>query len=198
MVMPGSVILWLICYPGWDPENSPQSGEIMEKGEKGCLLKISLLGIILLFFLSTVSCTPILIGQAAGEGALVVGAAASSESGKDPNENLKSSINGFNEAFQFEDYSQALAFVIPDKRKNFWSEADRFKGRIQIAKYELRDLELDRNKNHATALMYCEYWRPECPIVKTVSFKQKWQYSKNDKGWKVSVTGFGAFPSNSY
>jgi hypothetical protein len=44
----------------------------------------------------------------------------------------------------------------------------------------------------------CQYWRPESMIIKTVSFTQKWQYSEKDKTWRVSDSGFEAFPSNSY
>ena len=158
-------------------------------------LKICLIGMMLLpVLLSATSCTPLLIGQAAGQGALIVGAAASSASARDQNEDLKLSIDGFNEALQFKDYSQALAFIVPDKRNTFWPMADRLKQKIDIAKYEVRDLELDKEKHNATVSLHVEYWRPECPIVKGVSLTQKWQYSAKDKKWEVSDTGFEAFP----
>ncbi len=163
--------------------------------KKVCSLKISLIGMMLLpVLLSATSCTPLLIGQAACQGALVVGTAAASASARVPNEDLKRSIDEFNEALQFKDYSQALAFMVPDKRNAFWPLADRLKQKLDIAKYEVRDLELDKTKRNATVSLYVEYWRPECPIVKGVSLKQKWQYSEKDKKWEVGVTGFEAFP----
>ena len=152
----------------------------------------------LLFLLSAVACAPMLINEAATDGAAVLTAAvASSASPKDPDKNLKESVQAFNEAFRFEDYTQAVVSVSPDKKEKFWSEADRFKGRIRIADYELRDVQLDEKKNHATAILYFQYWRPESPTLKAVSCTQKWQYFEKDKTWRVSDWGFEAIPSNS-
>jgi hypothetical protein len=170
----------------------------MEKDEKASSLIFALFTI-LLSLLSAVSCAPMLAGEAASQGAalLVVGAAASmSTEGHD--ENFEGSVKVFNDAFRFEDYAQAIVFVSPDKKEKFWSEADRFKGRIRIAECELRDIQLDEKKNCATAILYFQYWRTESPILETVSFTQKWQYSKKDKTWRVSDSGFDAFPSSSY
>ncbi|MGO9691270.1 MAG: hypothetical protein ACLP2X_22445 [Syntrophobacteraceae bacterium] len=111
---------------------------------------------------------------------------------------MKDSVKDFNEAFRFEDYAQASVFVSPDKKEKFWSEVDRFHGKIRLAEYELRDMQLDEKKSHATAILYFQYWRPESPILKTVSFTQKWQYSEKDKAWRISDSGFEAFPSSSY
>jgi len=171
----------------------------MEKDEKVSSLILTLFAM-LLILLSAVSCASVLVGEAASEGAkLIVGVAAvSSASTEDHDKNLKGSLKAFNEAFRSEDYSQASVFVSPDKKEKFWSEADRFKGKIRMAEYELRDMQLDEKKNHATAILNFQYWRTESPILKTVSFTQKWQYSEKDKTWRVSDSGFEAFPSNSY
>ena len=174
----------------------------MEKDEKASSLILTLFAI-LLFLLSSVSCAPMLIGQAAVTGTGVVAtaaasAAADSASGENKDNGLKGSVKAFNEAFRIEDYAQATVFVSPDKKEKFWSEADRFQGKIRIAEYELRDMQLDEKKNHATAILNVQFWRPESPILKTISFTQKWQYSEKDKTWKVSDSGFEAFPSNSY
>jgi len=169
----------------------------MEKDEKPGSLILTLFAM-LLFLLSAVSCTPILVGQAAVQGTALVATAAASASTEDHDKNLKASVKAFNEAFRFEDYTQASVFVTPDKKEKFWSEVDRFQGKIRLAEYDLRDMQLDEKKNHATAILYFQYWRPESPILKTVSFTQKWQYSEKDKKWRVSDSGFEAFPSNSY
>jgi hypothetical protein len=169
----------------------------MEKDEKASSLILFLFAM-LLFLSSAVSCASILAGQAAYEGTIVVAAAAASASTEDHDKNLKSTVKAFNDAFKFEDYTQASVFVSPDKKEKFWSEADRFQGKIRLAEYELRDMQLDEKKNHATAILNFQYWRTESPILKTVSFTQKWQYSEKDKKWRVSDSGFEAFPSNSY
>jgi hypothetical protein len=171
----------------------------MEKDEKASSLILTLFAM-LLFLLAAVSCAPVLVGEAASEGAnLIVGVAAVSlASTEDHDKNLKGSVKAFNEAFRSEDYAQASVFVSPDKKEKFWSEADRFKGKIRMAEYELRDMQLDEKKNYATAILYFQYWRTESPILKTVSFTQRWQYSEKDKTWRVSDSGFEAFPSNSY
>jgi hypothetical protein len=106
-------------------------------------------------------------------------------------------VKAFNDAFRSEDYARAHVFVSPDKKEKFWSEVDRFQGKIRFAEYELRDMKLDEKKNHATAILDFQYWQAESPSVKTVSFTQEWQYSEKDKTWRVSDSGFEAFPSNS-
>ena len=169
----------------------------MEKDQKAGSLHLPLFAI-LLSLLSAVSCTPLLIGQAASQSTVLVAVAASSASTEDHDKNLKTSVNAFNEAFKFEDYAQASIFVSPDQKENFWAEADRFKGKIRIAECELRDMQFDEKKSHATAILFFEYWRTESPILETVSLKQEWQYSEKDKKWRVSDRGFEAFPSNSY
>jgi hypothetical protein len=169
----------------------------MEKDEKAGSLILTLFAMLLLL-LSTVSCAAILATQAASEGTAILVVAAASASTEDHDQNFKDSVQAFNEAFRFEDYAQASVFVSPDKKLKFWSEADRFKGKIRIAVYELRDVQIDEKKNCATAILYCQYWRTESPMLETVSFTQKWQYSEKDKKWRVSDSGFEVFPSNSY
>jgi len=171
----------------------------MGKDEKASSLIFTLFAI-LLILLSTVSCSPLFLGEAASEGAqLVVGTAVvCSASTTEHDKNLKGSVKAFNEAFRSEDYAQASVFVSPDKKEKFWSEVDRFQGKIRITEYELRDMQLDEKKNHATAILNVQFWRPESPILKTISFTQKWQYSEKDKTWRVSDSGFEAFPSSIY
>ena len=169
----------------------------MEKDEKAISLILTLFAM-LLILLSTVSCAYMVAGQAASQGAILVATAAASASTEDHDKKLKDSVKDFNEAFRFEDYAQASVFISPDNKERFWSEVDRFKGKIRLAGYELRDMQLDEKKSHATAILYFQYWRPESPILKTVSFTQKWQYFEKDKAWRVSDSGFTAFPSSSY
>ena len=171
----------------------------MGKDEKAGSLILTFFAM-LLILLSTVSCASLFLGEAASESAsVVVGVAAvSSASTGEHDKNLKGSVKAFNEAFRSEDYAQASVFVSPDKKEKFWSEVDRFQGKIRLAEYELRDVQLDEKKSHAAAILSFQYWRPESPSVKTVSFTQKWQYSEKDKAWRVSDSGFEAFPSNSH
>ncbi len=169
----------------------------MGKDEKAGSLILTLFAM-LLILLSTVSCAYMIAGEAAVQGAVVVATAAASASAEDHDKNLKASVKAFNDAFRSEGYTQASAFVGPDKKEKFWSEVDRFQGKIRIAEYELRDMQLDEKQNHATAILYFQYWRPESPILKTVSLTQTWQYSEKVKTWRVTDSGFEAFPSNSY
>jgi hypothetical protein len=173
--------------------NYRRFGEIMEKDEKARSLNLTLFAM-LLFLLSSVSCTPLLIGQAAYQGVGIVAVAASMED----SDKLKDSVKAFNEAFRFEDYEKASVFVSPDKKEKFWSEVDGFNGKIRIAEYELRDMQPDEKKNHATAIVHFQYWRTESLILNTVSITQKWQCSEKDKAWRVSDSGFAAFFSNSH
>lgn len=178
-------------------EKFPTIWRIMEKDGKTSSLILALFAMVLIL-LSTASCAYVIAGQAACQGALVVATMAASASSEDHDKNLKDSVEAFNGAFRSEDYKQASVFVSPDKKEKFWSEVDRFQGKIRIADYELRDMQLDEKKKSATAIFCSQYWRAESPTLKTVSFKQNWQYSEKDKTWRVSDSGFEAFPSNSY
>ena len=168
----------------------------MGKDEKASSLILTLLAM-LLPLLSTVSCASIWAGQAAYQATVLTVAAASSASTEDKDK-FKDSVRAFIEAFRFEDYAQASVFVSPECKEKFWSEVDRFQGKIRITEYELRDMQLGEKKNHATVILYFQYWRIESPFLKTVSLTQKWQYSEKDKKWRVSDSGFEAFPSNNH
>jgi hypothetical protein len=169
----------------------------MKKDEKAGSRILSLFAT-LSILLSTVSCAYIMAGQAAYQGALLAATVAASASAEEHDKNLKATVEAFNGAFKFEDYKQASVFVSPDKKEEFWSDVDRFQGKIRITEYELRDMQLDEKNNKATAIFSSQYWRTESPILKTVSFTQKWQYSEKDKTWRVSDSGFEAFPSSNY
>lgn len=182
----------------WDAFDCPiqpnmQFGDVMEKNEEAGSLGIALLSI-LLILCSSVSCTPVIAGQAAYKVAVVTVTAAQI---KDPDK-LQKSLQGFNDSFKFQDYTRASAFVGPDAKEKFWSEADRFEGKIRISEYALKDMQFDEQKINATAILNFEYWRMESPSVKTVLLTQKWQYSEKDKTWMVTDPGFEAIPSNSY
>lgn len=168
----------------------------MARDEKARLLDLTLFAVLLLS-LSVVSCTPMLVGQAALEGTKAVASAAYAESTEDADKNFKNSVRVFNEAFKFEDYVQASALVSPGKKEEFWSEADRFKGKIRLTEYELREIQFDEKKLHATVILHFQYWRTESPTLKGASLSQKWQYSEKDKTWNVSNSGFEAIPSDS-
>ena len=168
----------------------------MEKDEKASSPSLTLF-LMLLFLLPTVSCTPLLIGQAAYQTTMLTATVATSALTEEDNKKLKDSVRAFNQSFRCQDYKQASVFVSPEKKEEFWSEVDRFQGKIRITEYELRDMQLDEKKNCATVIFCSQYWRTESPILSTVSFTQKWQYSEKDKTWRVSDSGFEAFPSNS-
>ncbi len=152
---------------------------------------------VLLVLLCSVSCTPLLIGQAAIQGTKLTAAVASSALTQEDHKKLKDSVEAFNQAFRFQDYKQASAFVSLDKKENFWSEADRFNGKIRMTEYEIRDIQVDEKTNQASVIMSIQYWRMASPILQTISFKQKWQYFEKDKSWKVNNIGFEAITSNS-
>ncbi len=165
----------------------------MEKNKEAGSLGIALLSI-LLILCSSVSCTPVIAGQAAYKVAVVTVTAAQIQ---DPDK-LQQSLKTFNDTFKFQEYTRASAFVSPNAKEKFWSEADRFEGKIRISEYALRDMQFDEQKINATAILNVEYWRMESPSVKTVLLTQKWQYSEKDKTWTVADLGFEAIPSNSY
>jgi len=107
-------------------------------------------------------------------------------------ESLKASVDTFNSAFKWEDYSDAVAFVPVAKKEAFWAEVDKFKGKIRLTEYELREVSVKEHVSSASAIVHFQYWRPEEPSLLSVTFTQKWYYIEKDKLWKVSDSGFGA------
>lgn len=133
--------------------------------------------------------------------ALIVASCASSGGGaeKKLDESLKVSIDAFNTAFRWEDYAAAANFIPPGQKDQFWAEVDRFKGKIRIIEFSLREVELkdkgkdlSKDKNtSATANMHFEFWRLDSPTLQRVNLTQKWFYTGKDRLWKVIDPGFG-------
>ena len=107
-------------------------------------------------------------------------------------EALKASVEAFNSAIRWEDYAAAAAFVPADKKELFWTEVDRFKGKIRIIDYQIREVTPEEKGHRATAIIYFQYWRVASPTVQTVTISQKWFYMRKEKVWKVADNGFGA------
>lgn len=125
--------------------------------------------------------------------ALITAACVSTEGqGKKLEQSLKLSVDEFNGSFRWEDYTQAAAFVPKNKRETYWKEVDKFKGKIRLTDYQVREVDLKDKTDSATAIVHFQYWRPASPILESVTFTQKWYYNKKDKRWKVGDSGFGA------
>lgn len=113
---------------------------------------------------------------------------------KNLEESLKASVELFNSAFRWEDYAQASAFVPAAKKEAFWAEVDRFKGRVRLTEYEVREIDIREQRFYGTAILRFQYWRLESPTLENVTFTQKWYFSEKDKLWKVIESGFEAIP----
>jgi hypothetical protein len=125
--------------------------------------------------------------------ALTIASCASTEGEQTKNENsLKQAVESFNDSFRYEDYTTAAAFVPRDKREEFWAEADRFKGRIRLSEFELREVQCTGKGDLGTALLHFQYWRPEAPVLKSVTFTQRWVFSVKEKIWRVVYSGYDA------
>jgi hypothetical protein len=105
---------------------------------------------------------------------------------------LKESVEAYISSFRWEDYKQASLFVPPTAKESFWAEVDRFKGKIRITDYELREVEVSPKGDLATVFMRVQFWRTASPVLKSVSFNQKWYYNEKAKIWLVGDTGFRA------
>jgi hypothetical protein len=124
----------------------------------------------------------------------LIAASCASTGGQDKKrgESLKVSVDEFNSAFKWEEYTEAAAFVPSDKKEHFWAEVDRFKGKIRITDYNLREVDQKDKSTSANAILYFQFWRLESPTLQTVTFTQKWSFDQKEKQWKVSDSGFGA------
>src|SRR5208337_3919813 len=67
-------------------------------------------------------------------------------------EALNASIEAYNTAFRWEDYTAAAVFVPADKKEQFWTEVDRFKGKIRIVDYQVREVTQADKGHRGTAI----------------------------------------------
>ncbi len=107
-------------------------------------------------------------------------------------EALNASIEAYNTNFRWEDYTAASVFVPADKKEQFWTEVDRFKGKIRIVDYLVREVTQAEKGHRGTAIIYLQYWRVSSPTLVTLTISQKWFFTEKDKSWKVADSGFGA------
>lgn len=125
--------------------------------------------------------------------ALMAASCGSYESQEKKQEELfRASVDAFNSAFRWEDYAQAAVYVSPDKKEQFWEQADKFKGKIRLTDYELREVELQDKGTRGRAILRFQYWRLDSPTLQSITFTQKWYYIPKDKRWRVSDSGYGA------
>ena len=107
-------------------------------------------------------------------------------------EALRASVEAYNTAFRWEDYSTAAELVPAGKKEQFWTEVDRFKGKIRFIDYQIREVTPEEKGHKGTAIIYLQYWRLASPTVLTLTISQKWFFIEKEKAWKVSDDGFGA------
>ncbi|MGC9196099.1 MAG: hypothetical protein ACP5IL_11685 [Syntrophobacteraceae bacterium] len=165
----------------------------MGKHEITVSMPLFLFALFLMLF-SSVSCTPLLIGQAACEGSFIL--AATTQQTKHPDKNLKGTVTAFNNAIIFEDYDEAASHVSRQAKVAFWSQMDTFKKNIRLSQFNLSHMDLDKDRENATVILHIEYWKTESPTTKNASITQQWQYNKKDKKWEVNNSGLGELISN--
>jgi len=103
---------------------------------------------------------------------------------------LTSSIEAYNHAFRWEDYTAAAVFVPSGKKEQFWKEVDYFKKKIKIIDIRIRDIDHVEDSTTATVVLHAQYYRPESPTLETVTFSQKWFFSEKEKGWQIGQSGY--------
>jgi hypothetical protein len=106
-------------------------------------------------------------------------------------EALKASVEAFNTAVRWEDYTEAAAFVTADKKEQFWAETDKFKGKVRIVDFQVREVNPEEKGHRGTAIIRFQYWRLASPTVLTLTISQKWFFIDKEKAWKVAESGFG-------
>jgi hypothetical protein len=106
-------------------------------------------------------------------------------------EALKASVEAYNNAIRWEDYTTAAEFVPAGKKEQFWTEADRFKGKIRIVDFQVREVTPEEKGHRGTAIIYLQYWRLASPTVVSLTISQKWFFIDKEKCWKVADSGFG-------
>lgn len=105
---------------------------------------------------------------------------------------IDSSVETFNRAFRWEDFDTAALFISPEAKLQFWNEVDKFKGKIHVIDFQIRDLDWQEKRPIATAIVYFQYYRTASPSIQTITFEQKWYYVEKEKVWRLGKSGFDA------
>ena len=105
-------------------------------------------------------------------------------------EGLRASVEGFNSSFRWEDYQAASVFVTPGQKELFWAEVDKFKGKVRLVDFQIRDIDWTEKAPTATAIVYFQYYRMDSPTLETVSFPQRWYYSEKENIWRLDQSGY--------
>jgi len=101
-------------------------------------------------------------------------------------------VDAFNQDFRWEDYKAAGAWVPVARKANFWAAVDKFKGKVRIFDYQLREVNLDEKAKAGTATISFQFYRTSSPMLETVTVSQKWYFSEKEKSWKLGKSGFQA------
>jgi hypothetical protein len=120
------------------------------------------------------------------------GAFSSGSKQEKKKESLAVSVEAFNTAFRWEDYKSASVWINPEQKELFWAEVDRFKRKIHLVEFQIRDIDFDEKKPMSTAFVYFQYYRNDAPTLVTVTFPQKWYFSEMEKCWRLSQSGYQA------
>lgn len=114
------------------------------------------------------------------------------QSEKKEKEAFAAAVEAFNHAFRWEDYDAAAVWIDPARKLKFWTEVDKFKGRIRIIDYKIRDIDFGEEKPVSTAVLYFQYYRIDSPTIETVTLSQKWRFVEEEKHWQLEQSGYGA------
>ncbi|MCE5333562.1 MAG: hypothetical protein LLG06_03135 [Desulfobacteraceae bacterium] len=106
-------------------------------------------------------------------------------------ENLKGAVEAFNQDFRWEDYKSAGVWIPLAKKEQFWTVVDKFKGKIRIFDYQIREVNLDEKSMKGTAVIFFQYYRMSSPTLETVTTSQKWYFSEKE-GWRLGKSGLQA------
>lgn len=103
---------------------------------------------------------------------------------------LADSVEAFNRSFKWEDYKTASVFIGFGQKEQFWREVDRFKGKIRITDFQIREIDHVENAATGAAILCMQYYSTSAPTLESVTFSQNWYYSEKDKAWLVKDSGF--------
>ncbi len=105
---------------------------------------------------------------------------------------LKESVDAFNFAFRWEEYTNASAFLPASRKADYWCLVDTFKGRLRIVDFEIREIEHQKGSLKGTAIVSYQYYLSAAPTLEKATFTQSWYFTEADKTWKVEKSGFDA------
>lgn len=105
-------------------------------------------------------------------------------------EEFDRSVKTYNKMVRWHEIESAgMSYVEPDQQDEFQKQAEELKKRgLSVTDFRILTAQFNKEKDTGDVVTEFDYFILPSNRIKTVSYRQKWAYRKDLKGWKLSST----------